>query len=66
MHAKTAELALERAQAFRMALMEGQGGYEGLSAYLVADWSPETGADMQGAIFSGEMPPVPEGFPAGE
>ncbi len=48
------------------AVLTGEGDYDGLSAYLVADWSPETGADMQGAIFSGEMPPLPEGIPAGE
>ncbi len=47
-------------------VLTGEGGYDGLSAYLVADWSPETGADMQGAIFTGEMPPLPEEIPAGE
>jgi hypothetical protein len=44
------------------AVLTGEGDYDGLSAYLVADWSPEVGADMQGAIFSGEMPPVPEEY----
>jgi len=47
-------------------VLTGEGDYDGLSAYLVADWSPETGADVQGAIFTGEMPPGPEGFPEGE
>ncbi len=43
-------------------VLAGEGDYDGLSAYLVADWSPEIGADMQGAIFSGEMPPVPDEY----
>lgn len=47
-------------------VLTGEGDYDGLSAYLVADWSPETGADVQGAIFAGGMPPGPEGFPEGE
>jgi hypothetical protein len=47
-------------------VLTGGGDYDGLSAYLVADWAPETGATVQSAIFTGEMPPIPEGFPDGE
>jgi hypothetical protein len=42
----------------------GYGGNEGYSAILTADWSgsPKT---LEGLIFSGEMPPMPE-FPSSE
>jgi hypothetical protein len=47
-------------------VLTGEGDYDGLSAYLVADWTPETGADIQGAIFAGEMPPTPDEFAPAE
>lgn len=47
-------------------VLTGEGGYDGLSAYLVADWNPESGADIQGAIFAGEMPPVPAEYAPAE
>jgi hypothetical protein len=39
-------------------ILSGDGAYEGLSAYLLIDWS-STPADFIGAIFPGEMPPFP-------
>jgi hypothetical protein len=60
------ELPSEVTADLETVVLTGEGEYDGLSAYLVADWTPETGADVQGAIFTGEMPPVPEGFPEGE
>jgi hypothetical protein len=47
-------------------VLTGEGDYDGLSAYLIADWTPETGADIQGAIFAGEMPPTPEEYAPAE
>lgn len=43
-------------------ILFGEGAYDGLTAYLIADWAPAVGADVQGAIFSGPMPPAPDGF----
>lgn len=42
----------------------GTGGYEGLSATLVAEW-PGVNNTIEGLIFPGEMPPMPE-FAASE
>jgi len=39
-------------------ILTGQGAYEGLTAYLVLDWSLG-GGRFRGAIFPGEMPPQP-------
>lgn len=36
----------------------GEGGYEGLSAYLLVDWTKQPIA-IDGAIFSGTLPPTP-------
>ena len=49
---------------FGTVLFTGEGGYEGLSAYLLGDWTEEPVA-VEGAVFPGEMPPFPE-FPAVE
>jgi hypothetical protein len=44
---------------FRMALMEGHGGYEGL-AYSMTNYISPTGEEQsQGLIWEGEPPPVP-------
>ncbi len=43
-------------------ILLGEGAYDGLTAYLIADWAPAVGADVHGAIFSGQMPPAPDGF----
>ncbi len=40
-------------------ILSGEGAYEGLSAYLLIDWS-SLPADFIGAIFPGEMPPYPD------
>ena len=39
-------------------ILSGEGAYDGLSAYLLTDWSGNSG-DFIGAIFPGEMPSVP-------
>lgn len=43
-------------------ILTGDGDYAGLSAYMLADWTPDVGADLQGLVFPGEMPPNPEPF----
>jgi hypothetical protein len=43
----------------------GDGGYQGLTAVLVADPTVEVGEDFVGLIFGGDVPPVPEA-PAAE
>jgi hypothetical protein len=40
-------------------ILSGAGAYEGLSAYLLIDWS-SLPAEFIGAIFPGEMPPYPD------
>jgi hypothetical protein len=40
-------------------LLRGEGGYEGLSAVVEADWSANPPA-ISGAIFSGALPTAPE------
>jgi hypothetical protein len=37
----------------------GEGGHEGLTAYVVIDWNSEPGS-FTGAIFPGDMPASPE------
>ena len=44
-------------------MLTGEGGYEGLSAYLMVDWSTgseDTLPTVDGAVFPGEAPPFPE------
>ena len=36
----------------------GNGGYEGLTAILVNDWT-KTPVSINGLIFAGEVPPIP-------
>lgn len=43
-------------------VLVGQGPLEGLSAYLMVDWTQDP-VVFQGAIFPGEMPEFPEGCP---
>ena len=40
-------------------VLTGEGGYAGLSAYLLVDWTKQPIA-IDGAIFSGTMPPAPD------
>ena len=40
-------------------LLRGEGGYEGLSAIVNADWS-QVPAAITGSIFSGELPAAPD------
>jgi hypothetical protein len=44
-------------------MLTGEGDYEGLSAYLLVDWSTwseTTLPTVDGAVFPGEAPPFPE------
>jgi hypothetical protein len=40
-------------------LLQGEGGYEGLSAIVNADWNTEP-AVITGAILSGDLPRAPD------
>lgn len=40
-------------------ILTGEGAYDGLSAYLLIDWS-NSPAEFIGGIFPGEMPPYPD------
>ena len=47
----------------RMMLLRGEGAYEGLSAMLQRSWEtddPTYPASVEGYIFEGELPPMPE------
>ena len=41
-------------------LLRGEGGYEGLMAYILIDGTTTDPPRIYAAIFPGEMPPVPE------
>ena len=41
-------------------ILHGEGAYEGLTAYLLMERGASGSATFAGAIFPGEMPPVPE------
>ena len=43
-------------------ILHGEDAYEGLTAYVVMSWNPPASpqANFVGAIFPGEMPPVPD------
>jgi hypothetical protein len=41
-------------------LLRGEGGYEGLMAYILIDGTTTYPPRIYAAIFPGEMPPVPE------
>jgi hypothetical protein len=40
-------------------ILTGTGDYEGLTTYLIVDWTEDPPA-VEGAIFAGEIPPFPE------
>ena len=44
---------------FRMALMEGQGGYEGLSYTMTNHLDPSGNGQTQGLIWEGDLPELP-------
>ncbi len=44
----------------RMALMEGQDGYEGLTSTMTNFLSPSGEGQPQGLIWEGEAPPLPD------
>jgi len=54
----------EEALDFDTVLLTGDGAYEGLSAFLLADFAPEIGADIKGVIFPGQMPEPAVAAPA--
>ena len=41
-------------------ILRGEGGYEGLTAYVMQDWAQGLPAAFTAAIFPGEMPVSPE------
>ena len=45
---------------FRMALMDGQGGYEGLTMTMTQAISPSGEGPAQGLIWEGEAPLLPD------
>ena len=51
--------------AVEMAVLTGQGGYEGLTAYVHFDWNDDFTTNFSGLIFPGAGPTVPEPY-AGE
>jgi hypothetical protein len=42
-----------------VAVLRGEGDYEGLTAYVYMDWAADPPA-LRAAIFPGQMPPLPE------
>jgi hypothetical protein len=52
------ELTLDQVTNLDTVLLTGEGGYAGLGAYLLVDWTEDPPA-VEGAIFGGEMPPHP-------
>jgi len=40
-------------------VLTGAGAYEGLTAYVLADWTEDPVA-VEGVVFPGEAPPFPE------
>ena len=47
-----------------MAVLEGQDGYEGLTAYVHFDWNDDFTTDFSGLIFPGAGPEMPEPYAA--
>jgi hypothetical protein len=41
-----------------VAMLQGEGDYEGLTAYVTMDWAADPPV-LRAAIFPGEMPPLP-------
>ena len=50
---------------FDTVVLAGEGAYDGLTAYILADWSEDPPA-VEGAIFVGTAPPVPDALPGAE
>ena len=53
----------DEATYFETIVLTGEGAYEGLTAYVLVDWTALPIA-VEGAIFVGEAPPLPEAAPA--
>ena len=47
-------------------LLRGEGGYEGLMAYILIDGTTTYPPRIYAAVFPGEMPPTPERSPVSE
>ena len=47
-----------------MAVLTGQGGYEGLTAYVHFDWNDDFTTNFSGVIFPGPGPEMPEPYAA--
>lgn len=54
-----AEMSDDEATDLDTILLTGEGAYEGLTAYVIADWT-EDPVVIEGAVVVGEAPPVPE------
>ena len=50
--------------AVEMAVLEGQDGYEGLTAYVHFDWNDDFSTSFSGVIYPGPGPAVPEAYAA--
>ena len=50
--------------AVEMAVLTGQDGYEGLTAYVHFDWNDDFTTNFSGLIFPGPGPAVPEPYAA--
>jgi hypothetical protein len=60
-----AEISDDDATDLDTILLTGEGIYEGLTAYVIADWT-EDPVVIEGAVIVGEAPPVPELLSASE
>ena len=47
-----------------MAVLTGQDGYEGLTAYVHFDWNDDLSTNFSGLIFPGPGPAIPEPYVA--
>ena len=54
-----AGLADDERTDFDTVVLTGEGGYDGLTAYILADWTEDPPV-IEGAVFPGEAPPFPE------
>ena len=52
-------IARDEATDLDTVILRGEGEYEGLSTYLLFDWTEDPIA-VEGVVFAGDMPPFPE------
>lgn len=46
--------------------LDGQGGYEGLTAVIEGDFTEDCGFDIRGVVVDGDLPATPEVIVTGE